>query len=158
MKQEEFPAGEENINIRPMYVEDIRRVMTIEKQVFDHPWPREAFLTYLLSSLPHEYIVAENQELLLGYAGAHEKNEKFHLVNMAVKAGWQRRGIGSLLLNRIFKLGREKSLSQIFLEVRESNRAAISFYEQHNFRQQALRRNYYTDNNENAIVMVRSLK
>lgn len=157
MKNRGHSSDTVDINIRSMRIEDLNQVMKIEKSVFAYPWPREAFLTYLFSSQPNVYIVAEKQEILLGYAAAHKKDSRFHLVNMAVKNSWQRSGIGSKLLDKIFQLGREESLSEVFLEVRESNQAAISFYEKHNFTREALRRNYYTNNNENAIIMVRSL-
>ncbi len=158
MDNREHSEIPDDLNIRPMRIEDLNQVMRIEKSVFSHPWPREAFLAYLFSSKPNVYIVAEKQNLLLGYAAAHEKNNKYHLVNMAVKKSWQRTGIGSRLLERIFQLGREKSISEIFLEVRESNQRAIAFYEKHKFIRETLRQNYYTDNNEDAIIMVRSLK
>ncbi len=148
----------DNIEIRSMKISDLKQVMGIERAVFSHPWPAEAFISDLLSTRPCHYIVAVEGSKVLGYAGAHLEKEKFHLVNMAVRKSSQRQGVGSLLMDRMVGIAGEKDYEVIYLEVRENNQAACVFYRRNGFIEKEIRENYYSDTGEDAIIMVRRIE
>lgn len=143
------------IVVREMTPNDLEQVWEIEKELFSVPWTKEGFLTYLLKS-EALFLVAEEKEEILGYCGILMVLDEGDITNVAVKPSRQREGIGKLLLKSLLLLTGERGICQIHLEVRESNAQAIRLYEREGFVRDGLRKNYYTDPTENAILMTRN--
>jgi ribosomal-protein-alanine N-acetyltransferase len=96
---------------------------------------------------------AAPREAILGFGGVWFLADEAHLANFAVRQGYRRRGIGHLLLLGIIRLAIEHNAEFVTLEVRASNRAARALYEMCGFVEVGVRRGYYTDNGEDAILM-----
>lgn len=157
MLKDSFRPEEVDIEIREMKLKDIDEVMKIERSVFSYPWSEQVFFSELLSSRPSHYLVAVSGDRPVGYGGARLELNRLHIVNLAVDVAWQRCGVGGMLLRKFISLAGAENMGEIYLEVRESNTAALSFYEEFDFVQKKKRYGYYQNNNENAIVMVRRL-
>lgn len=140
--------------VREMTSADLEQVWEIEKELFSVPWTKEGFLTYLLK--PEAlFLVAEEKEEILGYCGILMVLDEGDITNVAVKPSRQREGVGKLLLQSLILLTGERGIHQIHLEVRQSNAKALRLYEREGFIRDGLRKNYYTDPTENAILMTR---
>lgn len=140
--------------VREMTPADLEQVWEIEKELFSVPWTKEGFLTYLLK--PEAlFLVAEEKEEILGYCGILMVLDEGDITNVAVKPSRQREGVGRLLLQSLILLTGERGIHQIHLEVRQSNAKALRLYEREGFIRDGLRKNYYTDPTENAILMTR---
>ncbi|MDO5338261.1 MAG: ribosomal protein S18-alanine N-acetyltransferase [Eubacteriales bacterium] len=140
--------------VREMTSADLEQVWEIEKELFSVPWTKEGFLTYLLK--PEAlFLVAEEKEEILGYCGILMVLDEGDITNVAVKPSRQREGVGRLLLQSLILLTGERGIHQIHLEVRQSNAKALRLYEREGFIRDGLRKNYYTDPTENAILMTR---
>jgi ribosomal-protein-alanine N-acetyltransferase len=135
----------------------IDQVLAIER-TFAAPWSRDMFLQELRQQWDaSEALVAQSQEKVLGYVLCWFVADEIHIVNLAVHAGWRRRGIGRQLLTEICERARQRGMTLATLEVRIHNEAAIGLYESFGFRQVAIRKNYYADNGEDALVMLMEL-
>ncbi len=144
-----------------MHEEDIAQVTEIDREVFPSQWPPVNYERELQSWLAH-YIVAceESDELpppgkeyIMGFAGFWMMADEAHITNLAVREIHHRRGMGELLLISMIDLARELNAHSLTLEVRASNIAAQSLYQKYGFTQVGLRRRYYTDNKEAAVLM-----
>lgn len=140
------------VQIRRMKTEDLEQVCQIENQIFSMPWTREGFLTSLKNE-NNIYLVVEQMGKITGYCGMWGVAGEGQITNVAVKSGFQGRGIGSHLLARLLELGNEQLLSSFTLEVRVSNHRAIHLYERAGFRQAGIRRNFYDNPREDAVIM-----
>lgn len=137
--------------IRPMRESDFSEVLRIEREVFADPWPLEAF-----NILPQERSwVLCLDGILRGYIMFHLILDEAIILNFAIDADFWRQGWGELLLQHSLKTLLAEGASKIFLEVRESNLAAQKLYEKHGFINLGVRRDYYKNPSEDAIVMVR---
>jgi len=136
-----------------MEVEDIPQVLAIERDLFPVPWSEDAFLLEVTSPRISRSFVAEMEGKVVGYLVSWFVEDEVHLVNIAVARSHQRRGIGSALLGHLLSLALVEGQAFVTLEVRVSNRRAQRFYERFRFRSVALRKGYYTDNGEDALVM-----
>jgi len=149
---------EENAQIRPMTAADVTRVMEIAASLPEAPqWPEAAYLTALNpESTPRRIAlvaVAPRSENVLGFIAASLIPPQAELESIAVAPGNQRRGLGRLLFEALVNHLRAASIFEIVLEVRASNRAALAFYRSASFRQTGLRRAYYVDPIEDAVLM-----
>ena len=148
----------EDIVIRKMGVEDVPRVVDIERRVFAMPWTPGMFAketSAVQDSLP---LVALAGDRLIGYAVLWFVGVRVHLANIAVDAKFRRLGIGRMLLERVFEETRRRGSSKVSLETRVSNQAAVGLFRKMRFRTVTISHGYYTDNDEDALVMVRSLE
>ena len=135
---------------------DIDEIAAVEKTLFGDPWPRSFFE----SELGKPSLVActvRDEAALAAYCIAWEVAGELHVGNLAVAAPYQGRGVGSALLCWLEREARDRGLDRIALEVRTSNFAAQELYGRSGFRAAALRRGYYEDNREDALVMVREV-
>ncbi len=134
------------------------QVLAIERN-FAAPWTREMFLQELQARRDvSEALVALLHGEVVGYVLSWFVADEIHVVNLAVAAHWRLRGIGRRLLAEICARGRTRGLVMATLEVRVHNEPAIRLYEASGFRQVAIRRSYYADNGEDAIVMLKDLQ
>jgi ribosomal-protein-alanine N-acetyltransferase len=139
--------------IRRMKEDDIDQVWQIEKDLFSLPWPKTSFLCEV-SSAPSFSIVGVLDGLIAGYAVAWFVVDEIHIGNLAVARSWQGRGIGKRLLEFLLREAARRKTSIATLEVRVSNVRAINMYRSFGFKGVAIRKRYYTDTGEDALVML----
>ncbi len=142
---------------RPMTVRDVDAVMEIETRAYSFAWSRGNFVDSLAAGYAAEvlHLIDGGQVTLAGYFVAMAGVDELHLLNITVSPDWQGRGLGWGLLQSVELLGRERGLSQLFLEVRESNHRARTLYRRFGFAEVGLRRGYYpaATGREDAVVM-----
>lgn len=143
------------IRITKMMVNDLDEAMKIEEASFNVPWSKRMFLSELKGN-PFSYLyvarIPERDEIA-GYVCFWIVFEELHLMNISVHPGWRREGIGEELLRWALIKGGEGGAKIATLEVRSSNYAARGLYEKAGFRVRSVRRNYYTNPKEDAIIM-----
>ena len=140
------------VTLRPMREGDLPRIAAVEREVFSDPWPESFFL----GEISHPWVhacVAEHDGELAGYSVARLGAGTGHLGNLAVVPGRRRRGIARRLLEDLLDRARALGCEALSLEVRVSNFAAQGLYRAHGFRLAGLRRGYYRDTGEDALVM-----
>jgi [ribosomal protein S18]-alanine N-acetyltransferase len=150
------PARE--IEIRRLVYPDLPQVIAIERRVFPTPWSLAMFVLELSkqSGICLAAMLSGGRERrLIGYLICSRYETVWHVMNVAVDVGHQRRGVASALLAELYeRVGDETA--RYTLEVRRSNQLAIGLYEREGFRAAGVRRRYYQDNGEDALVMWRT--
>ena len=141
------------IVIEDMTVDDIDGVQDVERASFPVPWPANAFRHELTQNKNARYIVAREDDRVVGYAGLWLSLDEAHITTFAVHPDRRRRKVGERMLLRVFEVATELSAEWLTLEVRASNVGAQRLYEKYGFRAAGIRRRYYSDNNEDAIIM-----
>ncbi len=143
-----------NVQLRRLETHDLDAVETIERESYPTPWSRSMFDAELRkpSSLALGAFTADE---LLGYAFVSRYVDAWHVMNVAVANAYRRRGIASALLERLFDVTATDPKRGYTLEVRVSNTGAIRLYERLGFEARGVRRGYYTDNREDALIMWR---
>ena len=168
--------------LRPMTVADLAQIAEIEGESFPSSWPSAAYKRELQRNNLARYIVAVRRdapprarsglgrvvnglkgmlgrapepapEYVAGFIGVWFMVDETHIVTVAVRESERRGGVGELLLLAAFDLSREKGLPVLTLECRVSNVAAQALYEKYGFQRLGVRKRYYTDNNEDALIM-----
>ena len=143
------------VSIRKMEKSDIDEVYEIEKLAYgDHHWSKESFLNEIDNNLTN-YIVAINPETkkIVGYLGSWLIIDECHITNVAVNPNFRRLRIAQQLLKNLIDTCYEKMFKYITLEVRVSNISAINLYEKFGFKSIGVRKKYYQDNDEDALIM-----
>jgi ribosomal-protein-alanine N-acetyltransferase len=156
---EQAPAKrpiESELAFAPFTELDLEEVLEVESAVFSDPWPRQFFLEELRVAQSIACI-ARHRDKLAGYLLAWRLEGETHLGNLAVAPEYQRRGVGQALLSWLIEKMRAEGPGRITLEVRSSNFAAQELYRRFGFQAVALRRGYYQDSGEDALVMMRDL-
>jgi ribosomal-protein-alanine N-acetyltransferase len=143
------------IILREMTESDIDAVLEIEKSSFDTPFSRESFHKEIVENVLAVYIVAEVDDVVAGYGGIWKILDEGHITNVAVKKDFRGKGVGDALVMGIVDYCDRTGIPNITLEVRESNRVARNLYKKHGFVDAGKRPGYYSDNNEDAIIMWR---
>lgn len=146
------------LTLRVMRSDDVQQVVDIETSTYEFPWTIGIFRDCL--RVGYSCVVLEDDECLLGYAVMSVSAGEAHLLNLCIRPERQRCGLGRDMLNFMLKRARESAAERIFLEVRESNLAALALYNASGFKAIGLRRNYYRaqEGREDAIVLSLSLK
>ncbi|HHV74838.1 ribosomal-protein-alanine N-acetyltransferase [Thermoanaerobacterium sp. PSU-2] len=142
-----------DIKIRPMVKSDIDKVMEIEYLSFSVPWSFESFVMEVTKNSCAHYIVAEVDGKVAGYGGFWVVVDEGHITNIAVHPDFRGKGVGSAIVEGLIELAKNKGITSMTLEVRESNLVAQSLYKKYGFRPVGKRRGYYQDNNEDAVIM-----
>lgn len=142
--------------IRKMTPMDIDGVMRIEKEAFSLPWSRESYLGELNNNFA-TYLVADYEGDIAGYGGIWVVFDEAHITNVAVGKDYRKSGLGKALMVDLEGSARKKSAQRILLEVRPSNEAALALYRGLGYFESGLRKEYYSDNNEDAIIMTKLL-
>lgn len=140
------------IEIVPMTFKDLLIVHKIEKAVFTLPWTVSMFAAELRKTKSSIYLVAKLNHQVIGYTGLFSVFDKGHITTLAVKPELQDQGVGTMLILRLIELSLDKGIRHLTLEVRKSNLKARRLYEKFGFLVVGLRKGYYRDNNEDAIV------
>ena len=140
--------------IRPMTQGDVGEVLAIDRAVFSMPWSEESFRTYL--HRPEAiFLVAEEPGRITGYASVLVAADQGDIANVAVRAEYRRKKIGSALVEELIRRAKERGVRSLFLEVRKSNTAAIALYTGFGFAPVGERKRYYHDPVEDAVIMCR---
>ena len=142
------------VHIRDLRLGDLAAVETIEQRAYRTPWSRSMFASELAKS-SSICLGAVEGDRLVGYVINSRYVDAWHVMNVAVDPDYQRRGIATRLLERLFELTGDDDGRGYTLEVRVSNREAIRLYEKLGFERRGTRRAYYTDNREDALIMWR---
>ncbi len=139
--------------IKPMRVEDIGGVLEIEQMSFPTPWPRDAYHHELRENRLACYLVAREFHRIVGYAGMWVILDEAHVTTIAVDPLHRRRGFGERLLVALIDEAMKRGARWVTLEVRKSNFGAQTLYRKYGFKDIGIRKAYYSDNREDAIVM-----
>ena len=138
---------------RYMTLLDLDDIMVIEHQSFTLPWSKEAFYRELTENPYAYYIVADIDGTAIGYGGVWIVIDEAHITNIAVLTDYRGQKIGETLLTQLQNLARQHGAKTMTLEVRVSNIVAQNLYRKLGFQNGGIRKGYYTDNNEDALVM-----
>jgi ribosomal-protein-alanine N-acetyltransferase len=152
-----MPELMDGVIIERMREEDLDAISAIERDVFSDPWPRSAFESEVADARISLPMVVLERGAVLGYLVAWLVADEVHLGNIAVARPAQRRGIGQRMLDFLAEVGRDRRARFITLEVRETNAPAQRLYARNEYRPVAVRKKYYRDTLEDAIVMVKEL-
>lgn len=147
--------GDTELKIRPPRPADLPEVVAMESRCFSDPWSAQALEQELTPDRLRLPLVAEVSGRLAGYLMAWKVVDQVHILNIATDPEFRRRGVGTALLLAAVAKAVKWKMVEITLEVRESNREARAFYTGHGFTARGLRKGYYADNGEDAIVMTR---
>ena len=142
------------LEFRRLELRDLNAIEIIERASYPTPWSRSMFAGELAkpSSLSLGAFNPESGELL-GYLIISRYVDAWHVMNIAVDPDHRGRGIATMLLERLFELTADDARRGYTLEVRVSNATAIALYERVGFEARGIRRGYYTDNREDALIM-----
>ncbi|HCF49294.1 MAG TPA: ribosomal-protein-alanine N-acetyltransferase [Syntrophomonas sp.] len=136
---------------------DLDEIMLIELESFTLPWSRQSYENEL-SNRYATYMVADHEGVVAAYGGMWVVADEAHITNVAVAPRYRRQGMGTKVLQALLNTAGQKRVSRIFLEVRVSNDAAFKLYSGQGFAPTGVRKQYYSDNDEDAIVMMRQLQ
>ena len=141
------------ISVRKADEKDIPKIASIENLNFSMPWSENA----IKESMERDtvFLIAQKEGSVIGYMGLTCIIDEGYVTNIAVNKDFRKSGAGTLILNKAIDLARDKGLSFISLEVRASNKNAISLYNRLLFKEEGLRRNFYEKPKEDAIIMTR---
>jgi ribosomal-protein-alanine N-acetyltransferase len=150
---EPTPPEELQVELVPMRRRHLRSVLRIEAQVYPRPWSLSLFVSELALRTSRSYAVARLNGVVAGYAGVMFAGDDAHITTIAVDPAWHRHKIGTRLLLHMARASVEHGAKHLTLEVRVSNAPAQALYHQFGFRPAGIRRNYYVETNEDALVM-----
>ena len=142
------------IVVRKMQPEDLIQVCEIERKNFSLPWSEKSFLESI-ERRDTIFLAAFDGTEVVGYLGCYCIAGTGEITNVAVKESHRRKGIGGMLLEKLYEEGAALETKEFFLEVRESNEAAIGLYSYQGFIKEGIRKNFYEKPVENAIIMWR---
>ena len=143
------------IDLRRLDPDDLDTVEAIERASYPTPWSRTMFAAELRKPSALALGAYVDGGELVGYAFVSRYVDAWHVMNVAVAPAYRRRGIATELLERLFEVTAGDQRRGYTLEVRVSNLGAIRLYEQLGFQSRGIRRGYYTDNREDALIMWR---
>lgn len=148
---------ENNIIIRPMTIDDVDLVYKVEEDCFVDPWSKDSIKKELKNNLAR-YLVAELDNKIVGYVGVWFVVDEGHITNVAVHSDYRGKKIGDKLVKEMVELCKENNIVAMTLEVRTSNTVAQNLYRKYGFKMGGIRKEYYSDNKEDAIIMWNQLK
>ncbi len=143
-----------DIEITKMRRRHLRKVLSIEARVYPRPWSASLFLSELAQRTTRSYIVARSQGEVVGYSGLMFTGKEAHVTNIAVDPDVHGRKVGTRLLLTLVTEAIARGAQVISLEVRVTNNVAQNMYEKFGFAPVSIRKGYYIETNEDAIVMV----
>ncbi|UFJ43429.1 ribosomal protein S18-alanine N-acetyltransferase [Brevibacillus humidisoli] len=141
------------VRFRLMTLDDVEWVGELERLAFPTPWPTDAFVNELTINKHARYVVAEVEGQVIAYCGMWLLVDEAHITNVAVHPHYRGRGIGERLMRQMMGLALLQGGEKMTLEVRPSNHSARRLYKKLGFMEHGIRRKYYTDNDEDAIIM-----
>lgn len=145
-----------NIHFDTLKEEYLDALASLDAMCFTLCWSKALFASELASPMAH-YILAFCGDTLVGYCGIQSVAGEGNITNIAVHPEYRKKGIASSLLGKIISFAGSAALDFITLEVRESNINAINLYRKYGFQEVGMRKNYYSDNHEAALLMTKQL-
>ncbi|MBO5948213.1 ribosomal protein S18-alanine N-acetyltransferase [bacterium] len=143
-----------NFKIRRMEKSDLDQVMQIEAEAYgEHHWSKDSFCNELENNLSRYYSAVDENNNLLGYLGAWFIFEEAHVTTVAVRKQCKKQGIANALMLHLIDACYENMIKYVTLEVRVSNIPALGLYTKWGFKDVGVRKGYYQDNNEDALIM-----
>lgn len=146
-----------NASIRPMTLEDIPAIVAIEEVSFPRPWSAESFASELKDNYLARYYCLELDGKIVGYMGLWIVMGEAHITNIAIWPGCRGQGWGEYLMRSVMHKMLASHVMRLTLEVRVSNTNAQNLYKKLGFSAAGIRKKYYSDNQEDAIIMWASL-
>ena len=143
-----------NVEIVPMRRRHVRQVMRIEGLVYPRPWSAALFMQEIARRPDRVYLILRYQGDVIGYAGLMTSGLESHITTIAVDPAFQRQGLGMMLMLALMDASVEKGGVSMSLEVRKTNHGAQSLYTLFGFQPVGIRKGYYIETNEDAIVML----
>ena len=140
------------INIEEMIENDTDAIINLEKMIFSDPWSHQS-IEETFKQKQAFILVAKSYEQVIGYCIVYYALDQGEIARIAVHPQHQKAGVGCQLFTEVFKQCLTCGIEQLFLEVRASNKAAISLYQKVGFATDGVRKNYYQDPLENAVQM-----
>lgn len=140
------------MHIEKMEEKHLDQIVRLEEECFAVPWSKNSFLGELKNKLA-VYLVAVEDGNAVGYAGMWHVVNEGHITNVAVSPKHRGKHIGSALMEALVEEGKSREMLGITLEVRKSNAAAIGLYKKYGFKLEGIRKEYYEDNREDALIM-----
>jgi ribosomal-protein-alanine N-acetyltransferase len=147
------PRASVPIAMTPMRRRHVRDVLDIERQVYPRPWSASLFFSEISQRKTRHYIVAMSDKRLVGYGGLMVHQDEGHVTTIAVDPQFQHGGVGTRLLLDLLDEARARSANTLALEVRVANWPAQRLYAWFGFRPVGVRKNYYAETGEDALVM-----
>lgn len=146
---------ESQVFICMMEEKHIPQVAEIELASFASPWNESMLLNELQNPLSRYFVLLDktNPSVVVAYGGYWKIFDEGHITNIAVKPDWRGRNAGTYLTGQMMQFAAAEGIESMTLEVRPSNETAIHVYEKLGFRREGLRKNYYEDNGEDALIM-----
>ncbi len=141
------------MHLVPMRRRHLRSVLRIEAQVYPRPWSLPLFMSELNLRSTRVYYVARVQGVVVGYCGLMLVEGDAHITNIAVDPAWHRHQIGTRLLLNAARQALARGATRLTLEVRMSNTAAQGLYRKFGFEAAGVRKNYYAESREDALIM-----
>lgn len=140
------------IEIRDMTKSDLAEVSGVENSCFATPWSEDSFAKEIKNKFAR-YVVAKVDGKIVGYGGLWLIVDEGHITNIAVEREYRKKQVGSKILEALIEICKKRNLASMTLEVRETNKAALTLYKKYGFKEAGIRPKYYADNNEDAIIM-----
>ena len=147
----------EKIIVEKMTLAHLDAVHTIEERSFSAPWSKASIRQDLTKNNQSHYYVAICEEKVIGYAGMWHIINEGHINNIAVDEPYRRKGVGAMLMDRIIQTAYLLDMIALTLEVRMGNDAAMGLYNKYGFKVQGIRKNYYSETKEDAVIMWKTL-
>ncbi|AYD40833.1 ribosomal-protein-alanine N-acetyltransferase [Clostridium fermenticellae] len=142
-----------NIEILSFKREHIESILIIDSLSFPTPWSRKSFESEIENNSFSRYLVAKKGSDIIGYAGMWIILDEAHITNIAVHPNYRGIGAGNMLLKSLIELCKIESVNCMTLEVRKSNIIAQNLYYKYGFIEEGIRKGYYRDNKEDALIM-----
>lgn len=144
---------QQTYHIREMRLEDVSRIILIEREIFLFPWTVTNFTDSIRAG--YHCCVLEQDDSLIGYGIMMMGPDEAHILTIGISAQWQHQGWGGRLLKHFIHLAKQRNLFSVILDVRESNISAVNLYRRLGFKQIAIRKGYYPAmcGREDALVM-----
>lgn len=140
--------------IEPMNSSHIEGVFEVSKLSLAEAWNIESIEKELSNKLA-KYFVALDENKVIGFLGMWVVFDEGDITNIAVHPEYRKQGIGNLLMDNLITLCKENNINSLTLEVRQSNLPAQNLYKKHGFKEEGIRKNFYDNPKENAIIMWR---
>jgi ribosomal-protein-alanine N-acetyltransferase len=141
------------VHLVPLRRRHLRSVLRIEAQVYPRPWSLPLFMSELNLRTSRHYVAARIGGVIVGYGGLMFSGDEAHVTTIAVDPAWHRHQVGTRLMLNLARTSIRRGARHLTLEVRVSNAAAQAMYRRFGFETAGVRKNYYAETNEDALVM-----
>ncbi len=142
-----------DLTIEVMKMQDLDEVMEVEHRCFTTPWSRYSFTHELKDNQFSHYLIARHLGKIIGYAGMWIVLDEAHVTNVGVLPEYRGEGIGELLMRSLIAMAKNRGAKKMTLEVRKNNYVAQNLYSKLGFEPVGIRRGYYLDDREDAVIM-----